>query len=59
MIYINAQTPNGVKTVDEISKLDFNCYEDFENELNTLINNYELKGVQVTPSQFQTKNWRN
>lgn len=56
--YLNLKTVYGVETVDELDQKDFPTYREFRKELNRLIGEYRLAGMQVYSSQRCTKEWR-
>lgn len=53
--YINFKGSNGVETVDELSRQDFNTYTEFKKELNRLLTEYRLAGMSVYISQRKSK----
>ena len=57
MKYLNMKTRYGVETVDQINRADFATYEDFENELIRLVNEYHMCGMPVYVSNKCDKTW--
>ena len=53
--YINFKTSQGVETVDQLERQDFESYKAFKIELNRLINEYRLSGMAVYISQRQAR----
>jgi len=53
--YINLKTNQGVETVDQLDRQDFNTYTEFKKELNRLLMEYRLSGMAVYISQRQSK----
>ena len=49
--YINFKGNHGVETVDELDRNDFESYKDFKKELNRLLTEYRLAGMNVYISQ--------
>ncbi len=58
MIYLNLKKSEGVETIDELNKKDFDSTKDFRTELRRLAKEYRLAGMQVYISQRSTKEWR-
>ena len=57
-IYINTKTSFGVETLEEVNKNDFKTKKEFNQELNSLLQNYSLMGMNVYKSQRCSKDWR-
>jgi hypothetical protein len=57
-IYLNMRTNYGTETVDQVCREDWPTYRDFKKEVNSLIYNYRLAGMQVYTSQRCTKDWK-
>ena len=53
--YINFKGQQGVETVDQLDRKDFESYKAFKIELNRLLKEYKLAGMQVYSSQRQAK----
>jgi hypothetical protein len=53
--YINIKTSQGVETVDQLDRQDFESYKEFKIELNRLITEYKLAGMSVYISQKQAR----
>jgi len=53
--YINLKTNQGVETVDQLDRQDFESYKAFKIELNRLLTEYRLSGMAVYISQRQAK----
>lgn len=53
--YINFKTSQGVETVDQLERQDFESYKAFKIELNRLITEYKLAGMSVYISQRQAR----
>ncbi len=58
MIYLNLKKSEGVETIDELNKKDFDSTKDFRTELKRLAAEYRICGMQVYISQRSTKEWR-
>ena len=59
MIYFNYRGSQGVETVDELDKKDFNTHKEYREERRRLLKEYRLSGMDVYLSQRSTKEWRN
>lgn len=57
MRYFNLNTIYGVETIDEISPKDFESYKEFKKELNRLIKEYRIAGMNIYVSQRCTNDW--
>jgi len=55
--YLNMRTGDGVETVDEIIKSDFDSWTEYRAELSRLISEYHLCGMPVYSSSRSTKEW--
>ena len=53
--YINFKTSQGVETVDQLERQDFETYREFKIELNRLLTEYRLAGMPVYISQRQAR----
>lgn len=58
MTYINLKTNYGVETVDQLDPKDFDTKKEFRIELNRLINEYHIAGMNVYRSSRCDKMWR-
>jgi len=58
MVYLNMRTQYGVETVDELNRKDFFTYREYRAELNRLISEYRLAGMDVYASQRCCRDWR-
>ena len=58
MRYFNLNTIYGVETIDEISPKDFESYKEFKKELNRLIKEYRIAGINIYVSQRCTNEWK-
>lgn len=57
--YFNIRTNQGVETVDEVNRSDFETRKDFVAELRRLKTEYNIAGMVVYTSQRCTKEWKN
>ena len=57
MTYLNIKSHYGVETVDQLDKKDFSSFKAFRIELNRLINEYHLSGMNVYKSTRCDKTW--
>lgn len=57
--YLNMRTSYGVETVDELSLSDFATRKEFIRELNRIINEYHLAGMNVYSSRRCDATWKN
>lgn len=55
--YLNLKTQYGTETVDELDTKHFCTYKEFRQELNRLVNEYQLSGMNVYVSSRCTKEW--
>lgn len=58
-IYFNMKGNHGTETVDQISREDFITYKEYKKELNSMLMNYHLCGMNVYTSQRCTNDWKN
>jgi hypothetical protein len=58
-VYFNTKSCYGVETVDEITTTDFETYKDFRKELNSMLSNYHISGINVYTSNRCTNEWKN
>ncbi len=59
MRYFNLKTNQGTETVDQLEQKEFKTYKEYRKELNRLIQEYRLAGMNVYISSRSTKDWRN
>ena len=57
MKYLNLKTSQGIETVDEISRKDFDSYKSYIRELVRLKREYHLAGMNVYSSQKSDSTW--
>ncbi len=58
MKYLNFETKaHGVETVDQLDRKDFKTNKEFITELNRLVGEYRLSGMEVYISNRCTKEW--
>lgn len=57
-VYLNMVSSHGRETVDELSRGDFDTYKDFRKELQRLIGEYRLCGMNVYRSSRCCGNWK-
>jgi hypothetical protein len=57
MRYFNLKSVYGIETIDQISPKDFESYKEFKKELNMLMREYRLAGMNVYISQRCTNDW--
>ena len=55
--YLNMKTVYGIETVDQLTSVDFNSYNEFRIELRRLVSEYRLAGMNVYTSQRCANNW--
>ena len=55
--YLNMRTVYGIETVDQLTSVDFNSYNEFRIELRRLVSEYRLAGMNVYTSQRCASNW--
>lgn len=58
MTYINMRECWGVETVDELDPKDFASNKEFKEELQRLVGEYRLAGMDVYTSNRCTAEWR-
>lgn len=56
--YFNMKTANGIETVDEIRRKDWNTHEEYISELRSMLSNYHLAGMNVYLSQRCANYWK-
>jgi len=49
--YLNIKTSQGVETVDQLNRNDFNNSKEFRKEIKRLVNEYRIAGMNVYVSQ--------
>lgn len=57
--YFNIRTNQGIETVDELNRSDFESRKDFVKELRRLKGEYNIAGMAVYTSQRCTNDWKN
>ena len=58
MIYLNLKTAQGIETVDQLERNDFESFKEYKIELKNMIINYRLAGMNVYKSQRACKDWK-
>jgi hypothetical protein len=61
MIYLNIKTSEGVETIDQLERNDFNTYKEFLTELKRLKNEYRTASnfyAVIYTSQRSTNDWK-
>lgn len=58
MRYLNMKTQYGVETVDELNPKDFVSRSNFRKELQRLVHEYQLSGMNVYISSRCDKSWK-
>lgn len=59
MRYFNLKSVYGTETIDQIDPKDFNSFAEYRKELNMLIREYRLAGMNVYISRRCTNDWKN
>lgn len=57
MKYFNIKSNYGTETVDELNPKDFKSYREFKKELNRLVKEYHIAGINVYISQRCDQTW--
>ncbi len=57
MKYLNIKTSHGVETVDQLELKDFKTRKEFRAELNRLVSEYHMAGMNVYISSRCDKTW--
>jgi len=57
MKYLNIKSQYGVETVDQLDSKDFKTYREFKAELNRLVSEYKLSGMNVYVSSRCDNTW--
>jgi hypothetical protein len=57
IVYLNFRSNHGIETVDQIEKKDYDTAKEFRKELNRLVSEYSLAGMNVYLSQRCCKAW--
>lgn len=58
MRYFNLKSVYGTETIDQINPKDFQSFAEYRKELNMLIREYRLSGMNVYISQRCTNDWK-
>ena len=58
IVYLNFRSNYGVETVDQLEKKDYDTVKEFRKELNRLVAEYSLAGMNVYLSQRCTNDWK-
>jgi hypothetical protein len=56
--YLNTRNHLGTETIDELDSADFETEKEFKKELNRLVSEYHLSGINVYTSKRCTKDWK-
>ena len=57
MTYFNIKTSQGIETIDELDRKDFNSFKEYVKEIQRLRGEYNLAGMAVYTSQRKCKDW--
>lgn len=59
MRYFNLKSVYGTETIDQIDPKDFNSFAEYRKELNMLIREYRIAGMNIYISRRCTNDWKN